>query len=347
MTIPVYILSGFLGSGKTTLLQQMLQNWKDEGKTPAVIMNEIGDVNLDGMMLDEDVAMAELLSGCICCSNRVDLGLELYNLMQNEQPDMIVIEASGVANPIEILDAVTEIALYNPLELRNLITVVDTAHLWQLYEEQQGKTYRLMQEQIRSASLLVLNKSDLVSPEQLERVQTIVRGWNAFAPIHITVRCELDRAYYEQTGASLTSEQGSAKQADEHDAENCPVCSASEGSESSSHESEDAEQSHRHMHHSHEHVMVYTHYFQQPINSEEFEQVIARLPAEIYRAKGILSFSDTSSRFLFQYAYRQMDFMKTIPQKPVPDVAVFIGEYFDKRHIQEQLMALEHQAAES
>ncbi|ANF96596.1 CobW family GTP-binding protein [Paenibacillus bovis] len=346
MTTPVYILSGFLGSGKTTLLQQMLQSWRDEGKTPAVIMNEIGDVNLDGMMLDQDVAMAELLSGCICCSNRVDLGLELYNLMQNEQPDMIVIEASGVANPIEILDAVTEIALYNPLELRNLITVVDTAHLWQLYKEQQGKTYRLMQEQIRSASLLVLNKSDLVSPEQLEQVQSIVRGWNAYAPVHIAVRCNVDRSQYEQEGASLSSEQNSSTTA-EHDVQSCAICSTSDSAEPVHDETIAEHAGHRHMHHSHEHVMVYTHYFQQPVNSEEFEKIIAKLPAEVYRAKGILTFSDTSSRFLFQYAYRQMDFMKTIPQKPVPDVAVFIGEYFDKRQIQEQLLTLERQATES
>ncbi|WP_017814953.1 CobW family GTP-binding protein [Paenibacillus shenyangensis] len=346
MTTPVYILSGFLGSGKTTLLQQMLQTWRDEGQTPAVIMNEIGDVNLDGMMLDQDIAMAELLSGCICCSNRVDLGLELYNLMQNEQPDMIVIEASGVANPIEILDVVTEIALYNPLELRNLITVVDTAHLWQLYQDQQGKTYRLMQEQIRSASLLILNKSDLVSPEQLEQVQHIVRGWNAYAPVHVAVRCEVDRSYYEQEGASLSSEQR-ADTVTEHDVQNCAVCNSSESEDSTDHDTIEGNNGHQHMHHSHEHVMVYTHHFQNPINSEEFEKIIAQLPTEVYRAKGILTFSDTSSRFLFQYAYRQMDFMKTIPQKPIPDVAVFIGEYFDKQQIQEQLLTLERQAAES
>ncbi len=383
MTVPIYILSGFLGSGKTTLLQQMLENWKAEGKTPAVVMNEIGDVNLDGMMLDGDVAMAELLSGCICCSNRADLGMELYNLIQSGEPDVIVIEASGVANPVEILDAVTEISLYHRMELRNLITVVDAMHLWELYEQQQGKTYRLMQEQIRAASILIVNKSDLVQPEQLTQVQEIARRWNPYAPMYTTVRCELDRALYEEAHPSLAAnssvQAGVAMAAenttphagtnaahshadnhthDEHcgchsaeiedDSTTADMATATEAtsSETSAHQHEDNhDHDHKHaeLHHSHEHVMVYTHYFEQPINSEAFERLIASLPSEVYRAKGILTFSDTNSRFLFQYAYQQSDFMKITPQKEVPDVAVFIGEHFDKRHVQEQLQLLEQQ----
>ncbi len=381
MTVPIYILSGFLGSGKTTLLQQMLENWKAEGKTPAVVMNEIGDVNLDGMMLDGDVAMAELLSGCICCSNRADLGMELYNLIQTGEPDVIVIEASGVANPVEILDAVTEISLYHRMELRNLITVVDAMHLWQLYEQQQGKTYRLMQEQVRAASILIINKSDLVEPEQIQQVQEIARRWNPYAPMHVTVRCELDRALYEQANPSLNatssytqavdenkyssttqSDANSTDDKHEHD-ENCSCHvnaadhRSEKGASAASHRhtdeaaehSHDSDEHHTHgkLHHSHEHVMVYTHYFERPINSEAFEQLIAKLPSEVYRAKGILTFSDTNSRFLFQYAYQQSDFMKITPQKEVPDVAVFIGEHFDKRHIQEQLVLLEAQAQNS
>ncbi len=393
MTVPIYILSGFLGSGKTTLLQQMLENWKAEGKMPAVVMNEIGDVNLDGMMLDGDVAMAELLSGCICCSNRADLGMELYNLIQSGEPDVIVIEASGVANPVEILDAVTEISLYHRMELRNLITVVDVMHLWELYEQQQGKTYRLMQEQIRAASILIMNKSDLVQPQQLAQVQDIARRWNPYAPMYSTVRCELDRALYEEAHPSLAANSAEQHEAasilststDALTANNTQSPSESYTSESHAHDTHDEhcgchsssvantthsdssgvsaestsseapvhehnrhandDHSHGQLHHSHEHVMVYTHYFEQPINSEAFERLIANLPSEVYRAKGILTFSDTNSRFLFQYAYQQSDFMKITPQKEVPDVAVFIGEHFDKRHIQEQLQLLEQQGA--
>lgn len=82
------------------------------------------------------------------------------------------------------------------------------------------------------------------------------------------------------------------------------------------------------MHASHDHVMAYTHYFQNPVNSEEFERFVKELPRDVYRAKGIVTFTDTSSRFLFQYAYREADFMRITPQGEVPDVAVFIGEHF-------------------
>lgn len=329
MTTPVYILSGFLGSGKTTMLQHMIQEWKSLGKTPAVIMNEIGDVNLDGMMVDQDVAMAELLSGCICCSIRADLSMELYNLMETEKPDVIIIEASGVANPIEILDAVTETSLYNRMELKNLITVVDAAHLWELYQEQKGKTYRLMQEQIRCASVLILNKSDRVDTETITKLETILRGWNAYAPIHTTVRCEVPNTIY--------TDLSSVVDAKETLAQNKQTSTSTEHSHDHTHS--------EHMHGSHNHVMAYTHYFEHPINSEAFENVIRSLPTEVYRAKGILTFNDTASRFLFQYAYREMDFMKITPQKAVPDVAVFIGEHFDKQMIKEQLLILEQQAA--
>jgi G3E family GTPase len=87
--------------------------------------------------------------------------------------------------------------------------------------------------------------------------------------------------------------------------------------------------------------MVYTHYFTKPVNSEAFERLIAELPRDVYRAKGILSFSDTSSRFWFQYAYRESDYMKITPQGDVPNVAVFIGEHFDQTVIRNQLLELE------
>ncbi|MNC54626.1 hypothetical protein D3C75_1041170 [compost metagenome] len=98
---------------------------------------------------------------------------------------------------------------------------------------------------------------------------------------------------------------------------------------------------HAHAHHSHDHVTVYTHYFKRPIDSVKFEQFISELPREIYRGKGILHFSDTASRFLFQYAYREADYLKINPQGDVPDVAVFIGEHFDQSAIANKLKAME------
>lgn len=327
--VPVYILSGFLGSGKTTLLQRLLDHWKDQGLRPAVVMNELGEVNLDGLLVEQTVPMAELLGGCICCSIRGDLSTELATLIKKESPDVVVIEATGAANPLEIVDAVTEISLYQKVELKSLITVVDAAHLLELYRAQKGATYRLMQEQIRCASVLILNKTDRVSGEEAEEITTVLRKWNAYAPIMSTVRCEIEPEELLRSGGGvLTEAQMEDAEGDFDGQYESPV----EGGNQDNTASSDA---------LHDHVMAYTHYFKRPVNSEEFEQFVKELPRDVYRAKGIVTFNDTSSRFLFQYAYREADFMKITPQGEVPDVAVFIGEHFSSSELRSKLLRME------
>ncbi|WP_438350223.1 CobW family GTP-binding protein [Paenibacillus sp. FA6] len=321
---PIYILSGFLGSGKTTLLQRMVTYWQEQGLRPAVIMNEIGDVNLEGALIEETVPMTEMLSGCICCTIRGDLSLEISNLIKQESPDVIVIEATGIANPMEILDGVTEAALYMKIDLKSVITVVDAVHLLELYEIQKGKTYRLMQEQIRCASYLILNKIDRVSEGDQASLTTILSSWNEYAPIIPAVRCDVD--WVPLFGQDVQPRQWKSDHSYEVD------------------QAEDHDHSqvgHDHSHHSHDHVMVYTHYFTGPIDSQGFEQLVNHLPREVYRAKGIMTFSDTTSRFLFQYAFRESDFLKINPQGVVPDVVVFIGEHFSQAELKDALEELE------
>ncbi|QWU14078.1 GTPase, G3E family [Paenibacillus sophorae] len=331
-TIPVYILSGFLGSGKTTLLYRLLQYWKDQDMRPAVVMNELGEVNFDGMMVDKSVPMAELLGGCICCSASADLSMELNTLVKKESPDVIVIEATGAANPLDIIDNVTETSLYSNVELKGLITVVDAAHLLQLYREQKGASYRLMQEQIRSASVLILNKTDRVSPEEAEEVNGVLRKWNAFAEIIPAVRCEVDpdRLIDSTDNASLAEISEDAPETDS----SARVLDEGllEAGETITGDMKRA---------AHDHVMAYTHFFKNPINSVEFEAFIKELPGDVYRAKGVLTFNDTSGRFLFQYAYRESDFLKINPQGEVTDVAVFIGEHFSSGDLRKKLLKLE------
>ena len=93
--------------------------------------------------------------------------------------------------------------------------------------------------------------------------------------------------------------------------------------------------------------MVYTRYLSGPVDSEAFEALVGRLPEEVYRAKGVLTFKDTSSRYLFQYAYRQADFMKITPQINVPDVVVFIGEQIPRAFLEAEMDRLEAEGADS
>lgn len=339
---PVYILSGFLGSGKTTLLQRLLKCWQDKGLRPAVIMNEIGDVNLDGLLVPGEVPMAEMLGGCICCTIRGDLSVQMAELISAEKPDLVVIEATGAGNPLEIFDAVTEVSLYLKLEIKPMITVVDAAHLAELHDSQKGKTYRLMLEQIRCGSVLILNKIDMIGGERQREMTDLLRKLNPYAQIVPAVKCEVDipsllsgrRLHHELHDPRFEREEGQAN----HQAGG----QAHENEHGHEHDHGDE---HHHSHASHEHVTVYTHYFSGPVDSEEFERFIAELPREVYRGKGVLTFTDTVSRFLFQYAYREADYLKITPQGEVPDVAVFIGEHFDRDLIAQRLQELERKHA--
>ncbi|OAS14980.1 CobW family GTP-binding protein [Paenibacillus oryzisoli] len=326
--IHVYVLSGFLGSGKTTLLTKAIDYFTEAGRKPAVIMNEIGEVNLDGQLIANEVPMSELLGGCICCSSRGDLATALNELVTTEQPDLIFVESTGIANPMEIIDEITDASLILPIELSALITVVDAPQLLELNRTSRGKTYRLMRDQIRCANLLLLNKTDLLQGVALQEVHDLVREWNPYADLHYTVFSQIDIQLIEDIHTE--------------DSAGSPVQGQPE--EASVPHSHEHHQGHDH-HHSHNHVMAYTHFFERAVDSNAFEQFVSQLPQEVYRAKGILSFSDTSSRFLFQYAYREMDFVKITPKGDVPDVAVFIGENFAKDVIRAELLKLEAESA--
>jgi G3E family GTPase len=352
--VPVHILSGFLGSGKTTLLTQALDYYRLSGKKPAVLMNELGDVNLDGMVVDDEVPMTEMLSGCICCTIRGDLGMELRDLIREHEPDVIFVECTGAANPIEILDGVTDASLLTEMELKSLITVVDAAQLLERHMKGHGKTYRLMQDQIRCATELILNKTDLVNAAELLVLEQAIREWNQAAPMTATVKCQIDLTMLDRLDEAAGAFENKPLAAYDHDhTANCNHPSHQKDylhedtllnrHTHDTHTDEHEEEGHHHHshHHSHDHVMVYTHYFNNPINSEHFEELVSKLPAEIYRAKGILQFTDTASLFLFQYAYREMDFVKITPKEKVPNVAVFIGEHFSKTELAADLKALE------
>lgn len=337
---PVYILSGFLGSGKTTLLQRMLSYWKEQGLKPAIIMNEIGDINLDGLIVGDEVPMAELLGGCICCTVRGDLSVQMFELIRVERPDVIVIEATGAANPLEILDAVTEVSLTAKIDIKPMMTVVDSVHFLELHAAQKGKTYRLMMEQIRCGSVLIVNKIDRLQSGQLQEIEDLLRRLNPYAELLPAVKCGVNIEHLMTLYDDL---QGIHDREHKEHPSSCSHggdCQCGEHADSSINELGEAH-GHLHLHHTHEHVTVYSHYFQGPVNSEQFESFIAELPREVYRAKGVLSFSDTSSRFLFQYAYREPDYLKITPQGNVPDVVVFIGEHFDKNKLVDQLRELE------
>ncbi|MNI31645.1 putative metal chaperone YciC [compost metagenome] len=177
--------------------------------------------------------------------------------------------------------------------------------------------------------MLILNKTDRVTPQEAEEITAILRKWNAYAEILPAVRCDLEPEALLDGMGGIHAE-ARFQEEDEVQAAVGQAEYAGEVGETGAA-----------VHGSHDHVMAYTHYFKRPVNSEEFEQFVKELPRDVYRAKGIVTFSDTSSRFLFQYAYREADFMKITPQGEVPDVAVFIGEHFSSLELRTRLLQLE------
>ena len=352
-------MTGFLGSGKTTLLLRMLEEYRERGLQPAVIMNELGEANLDGEMIGEGAPMAELLGGCACCTVRGDLGLAIKSLAEQYRPDVLIIEATGAANPLELMDGVADSSMYVRTALRSVIAVADGPELLRRRRAGQSRTFRLMREQIRCASRLVLNKTDRLDPEELVEAQQLLREWNPHAPIVATVRAMADLAWLtggdpaalpgEDTavlrpeGTSLANAQHRRDAPDGCGPSCGPACGHLHEDKPHTHESHDHEHEHdhEHAHESHAHVSALTHYFRGAVDSHAFEALLRSLPPDVYRAKGIVEFRDTNSRFLFQYAFRETDFMRITPQGTVHNVAVFIGEGFDREALRARLHSLE------
>ncbi|MDD9270453.1 CobW family GTP-binding protein [Paenibacillus sp. GCM10023248] len=197
--VPVIVISGFLGSGKTTLLVRMLQEADALELSPAVLMNELGKQDVDGHLLQSaspDLNMAKLLDGCICCSKKSDISASVKQLIVRN-PDVILIELTGVANPEEIVDALTEPSLLPYVKLHQVITVLDAEHVLEYNSifASDRELVHTIRRQMEVADLLVLNKIDLVSDKQLKSIEKTIRKYNERSILLNTVHSQFDLNY--------------------------------------------------------------------------------------------------------------------------------------------------------
>lgn len=194
--VPVIVLSGFLGSGKTTLLIRMLQEVASFNLSPAVLMNELGKQDVDGHLLQEaspDVNMAKLLDGCICCSKKSDISDSIKQLLARK-PDVILIELTGVANPEEIVDALTEPALLPHVKLHKVITILDAENVLEYNSvfASDRELVHTLRRQMEVADLLILNKIDLISDKQQKSIEKTIRKFNERSFILPTTQSQFD-----------------------------------------------------------------------------------------------------------------------------------------------------------
>jgi len=186
-SIPTTVLTGFLGSGKTTLLNHILS--RRDTQRVAVIVNEFGDIGIDGQLVigaEEDIL--ELNNGCICCTVRTDLTRAVANLLASARTiDHILIETTGLADPAPVIQSfILDETLRSSTELDAIVTVVDAEHIVEQLHNEQAR------EQVAFADVILINKIDLVADRALDDLGSRLRSLNPLATIHRTRNCEVD-----------------------------------------------------------------------------------------------------------------------------------------------------------
>lgn len=184
----INLLFGFLGSGKTTLARHLLQERGNVCKT-ALIVNEFGDVGVDGDILrGANVDMIELNSGCMCCTLRGSLILAIEELRVKKGVERVIVEATGVAQPGDLMETLSDPSFTLEHTLGPVVTVVDAAKFMKL-QTMLGSFYT---KQIEHADIIILNKIDLVSTQGLREVEAAARELNSEAGVLFAVQCDVD-----------------------------------------------------------------------------------------------------------------------------------------------------------
>lgn len=188
--VPFYILCGSLGAGKTTLLMRLLEHWKTQGRQTGVLMNEAGAVSIDGLRagtLAEQVM--NLAGGCVCCDTKEDLSWGIAQLVHDHGSDVLILECSGLADPAEVIDAVTDAYTARLASLERVIALLHPVSM----EESHSGAY-VMTQAIRCADELILNKRDLYVPGHWERFRAGILEQNPYARLWETSHARLNAA---------------------------------------------------------------------------------------------------------------------------------------------------------
>ena len=347
--VPITLLCGYLGAGKTTLMNMILANQK--GYKVAVIVNDIGEINVDASLIAKDAnitdksSLVPLTNGCICCTLKTDLVMQIENLIASGKFDYLLIESSGVCEPMPIAQAIETI---ENGYLDNVVSVVDAKRLVdefsdgaQLLKKDMGEEdiESLLVQQIEFCSTLIINKKDLVTDEQMKKVRAVVNKLQPHVKVIETTRCQVPledmlatkRFNFEKVFESAGWVAELEKRAEEYDDddecghERCDHDHHGEhehcGHDDHDHHGhhghdEHGEHGHHHHHHEHKHegadedeygIGSFVYYRRRPFNREKLEKYAGVWPRNIIRSKGVIWFSDEQDMaYVFETAGRQI-----------------------------------------
>ncbi|MFC0558899.1 CobW family GTP-binding protein [Halalkalibacter alkalisediminis] len=286
--IPVFVLSGFLGSGKTTLLERLLKESVDRNLKTAVLMNEIGKTDTDGrILLGKSQMIEKLLDGCICCNKKSEVVQSMEKLLRLK-PDVIFIELTGVANPEEVADSLTEPELINQVYLEKVITLIDAEHIlsYNSVFESDRELVRTTRRQIEVADLLIVNKTDLVSESKKQKINKLLIKQNPTSNISFSTFSNIELAslftHLKSSSVRVKVRIKSPKQEGHH---------------------------HEHTHNSYSKIKSITLPLSSTTNSLEIEKFLKKWKNNLLRAKGYLNLEDGT--YLMQHVMKRVSWERS------------------------------------